>query len=116
MTTNRIVVGAHYGLKDWLAQRITAIVLAAYTVVLLVALLFLPELNYGTWAGLFASAWMKVATLIALIALIWHVWIGVRDIYMDYVKPTAVRLFLQVATIVALVGYACWAVIILWRV
>jgi len=116
MTTKRIVVGAHYGLKDWLAQRITAIVLAVYTVVLLVALLFLPALNYGTWAGLFASAWMKVLTLIALIALIWHVWIGVRDIYMDYVKPTAVRLFLQVATIVALVGYACWAVIILWRV
>lgn len=116
MTTNRIVVGAHYGLKDWLAQRITAIVLAVYTIVLLVSLLFLPELSYATWAGLFASVWMKVATLIALIALAWHVWIGVRDIYMDYVKPTAVRLFLQVATIVALVGYACWAVIILWRV
>ena len=116
MTTRRIVVGAHYGLKDWLAQRVTAIVLAVYTIVLLVALLFLPELNYRAWAGLFASAWMKVLTLIALLALIWHVWIGLRDIYMDYVKPTAVRLFLQVATIVALVGYACWAVIILWRV
>jgi succinate dehydrogenase / fumarate reductase membrane anchor subunit len=116
MTTKRIVVGAHYGLKDWLAQRITAIVLAVYTIVLLLALLFTPELNYGSWAGLFASSWMKVLTLLALIALVWHVWIGVRDIYMDYVKPTAVRLFLQVATILALVGYACWAVIILWRV
>jgi succinate dehydrogenase / fumarate reductase membrane anchor subunit len=116
MTTKRIVVGAHYGLKDWLAQRITAIVMAVYTVVLLLALLFTPELTYGTWAGLFASSWMKVLTLLALIALVWHVWIGVRDIYMDYVRPTAVRLFLQVATILALVGYACWAVIILWRV
>ena len=116
MTTKRIVVGAHYGLKDWLAQRITAIVLAVYTIVLLLALLFTPELNYASWAGLFAASWMKVFTLLALIALVWHVWIGVRDIYMDYVKPTAVRLFLQVATILALVGYACWAVIILWRV
>jgi len=116
MTSKRIVVGAHYGLKDWLAQRITALVLAVYTVVLLVSLLFLPELSYATWAGLFASAWMKVLTLIALIALAWHVWIGVRDIFMDYVKPTAVRLFLQVVTIVVLVGYVCWAVIILWRV
>jgi succinate dehydrogenase / fumarate reductase membrane anchor subunit len=116
MTTKRIVVGAHYGLKDWLAQRITAIVLAVYTIVLLLALLFTPELNYSSWAGLFAASWMKVFTLLALIALVWHVWIGVRDIYMDYVKPTAVRLFLQVATILALVGYACWAVIILWRV
>ena len=55
MAHQRIVVGAHYGLKDWLAQRITAVVMAVYTVVLLVSLMFLPELNYGTWAGLFAS-------------------------------------------------------------
>ena len=25
--TKRTVVGAHYGLKDWLAQRITAVIL-----------------------------------------------------------------------------------------
>lgn len=116
MTTKRIVVGAHYGLKDWLAQRMTAVVLAVYTVVLLVSLLALPELNYGTWAGLFAAGWMKVLTLLAIAALCWHAWIGVRDIYMDYIKPTGVRLLLQVGTIVLLSGYAFWAVVILWRV
>ena len=116
MTTRRIVVGAHYGLRDWLAQRVTAVVLLAYTVLLLGTLLFTPELGYGAWAGLFASAWMKVATLLAVLALIWHAWVGVRDIYMDYVKPTGARLGLQVVTVVALVGYAIWAVIILWRV
>jgi succinate dehydrogenase / fumarate reductase, membrane anchor subunit len=116
MTTQRIVVGAHYGLRDWMAQRISAVILAIYTLVLLVSLLMLPELSYGTWAGLFASSWMKVATVLAILALIYHVWIGVRDIYMDYIKPTSIRLILQVATIVALLGYAAWAVIILWRV
>ena len=116
MTTRRIVVGAHYGLRDWLAQRVSAVVLLAYTVLLLGAVLFTPVLTDGTWAGLFASVWMKVATLLAVLALIWHAWVGVRDIYMDYVKPTGVRLVLQVATVVALVGYAIWAVIILWRV
>lgn len=116
MTTKRIVVGAHYGLKDWLAQRMTAVVLAVYTVVLLGALLLLPELNYGTWAGLFSAGWMKVLTLLAIAALCWHAWIGVRDIYMDYIKPTGVRLFMQVLTIVLLTAYAFWAVVILWRV
>jgi succinate dehydrogenase / fumarate reductase membrane anchor subunit len=116
MTTKRIVVGAHYGLKDWLAQRMTAVVLAVYTVVLLGSLLLLPELNYGTWAGLFSAGWMKVLTLLAIAALCWHAWIGVRDIYMDYIKPTGVRLLLQVATIVLLAAYAFWAVVILWRV
>jgi succinate dehydrogenase / fumarate reductase membrane anchor subunit len=116
MTTRRIVVGAHYGLRDWLAQRVSAVVLLAYTLLLLGAVLFTAELNYGTWAGLFANVWMKVATLLAIIALIWHAWVGVRDIYMDYVKPTGARLVLQVATVLALIAYACWAVIILWRV
>jgi len=116
MTTRRIVTGAHYGLKDWLAQRVTAVILLIYTVVLLGTVLFTAELSYGVWAVLFSQAWMKVATLLAVVALIWHAWVGVRDIYMDYIKPTGVRLFLQVATVLALVGYALWAVIILWRV
>ena len=116
MTTNRIVVGAHYGMRDWLAQRVSAVLLALYTLVLLVALLFTPELNYGSWAGLFASGWMKVLTLLALLSLMYHAWIGVRDIFMDYIKPTGVRLFVQILAILALVGYGCWAVLILWRV
>ncbi|MFS2105319.1 succinate dehydrogenase, hydrophobic membrane anchor protein, partial [Ralstonia sp. Ralssp135] len=28
----RLVVGAHYGLKDFLAQRVTAVIMAVYTV------------------------------------------------------------------------------------
>ena len=116
MTTRRIVVGAHYGLRDWLAQRVSAVVLLLYTLVLLGAVIFGPPLSYGTWATLFSTAWMKVFSLLAVMALIWHAWVGVRDIYMDYIKPTGIRLFLQVATVLALVGYACWAVIILWRV
>jgi len=116
MSTNRIVVGAHYGLRDWLAQRVSAVVLLVYTLLLLGVVLFTAELSYGSWAGLFSTVWMKVATLLAVLALIWHAWVGVRDIYMDYIKPTGVRLVLQVATVLALVGYAIWAVIILWRV
>ncbi|MCP5264516.1 MAG: succinate dehydrogenase, hydrophobic membrane anchor protein [Burkholderiaceae bacterium] len=116
MSTNRIVVGAHYGLRDWLAQRISAVVLVVYTAWLLVELLAAPVLDYAAWAGLFAAVHMKVLTLLALLALMYHAWIGVRDIFMDYIKPTGLRLLLQVGTIVALLGYLIWAVIILWRV
>ena len=69
MTTKRIVVGAHYGMRDWLAQRVSAVLLAIYTLVLLVSLLLTPQLTYGTWAGLFASSWMKVLTLMAILSL-----------------------------------------------
>jgi succinate dehydrogenase / fumarate reductase membrane anchor subunit len=116
MTTKRLIVGAHYGLRDWLAQRITAAVMALYTLVLLGWLFALPELTYGTWAGMFASTWMKVLSLLALVALVWHAWVGVRDIFMDYIKPAGLRLLLLTATIVVLVGYALWAIMILWSV
>lgn len=116
MTTNRVVTGAHYGLKDWLAQRITAVVLAVYSLILFFAWAGSGDLDYRGWNLLFSSSWMKVVTLLAVIALAWHAWIGVRDIYMDYIKPTWLRLTLQVATILVLIGYAAWAVTILWRV
>ncbi len=112
---NRIVVGAHYGLRDWLAQRITAVVIAVYAVIMLVVLLTGYPLNYGVWRDLFASGWMRVATLLFGISLGWHMWVGVRDILMDYVKPAGLRLALQVLALLMIAGYLGWMVQILWR-
>ena len=114
MTTKRLIVGAHYGLRDWLAQRITAVVMALYTLVLLGWLFALPELTYGTWAGMFASTWMKVLTLLALVALVWHAWVGVRDIFMDYIHSIGLRLGLYLLVIAILAGSVAWLMATLW--
>jgi succinate dehydrogenase / fumarate reductase membrane anchor subunit len=114
--TRRIVVGAHYGLRDWLGQRVTAALMAIFTAVVLARVLTTPgEIGYAQWAGIFAAQWMKVLTFIVIIALLYHVWVGMRDIWMDYVKPVAVRLLLQVISIAWLVGCAGWAIQVLWR-
>jgi succinate dehydrogenase / fumarate reductase membrane anchor subunit len=112
----RLVVGAHYGLSDWLAQRVTAVVIAVYAVFLVADVLLQGAYSYDAWAALFVPLPMKVATLVALLALLYHAWVGVRDIWMDYVKPTGVRLVLEVLTILWLVFCAVWSVQILWRV
>jgi len=113
----RLVVGAHYGLRDWLAQRVTAVVMALYTVILLVSFLSGSNFSYEGWAGLFARQWFKIATFVTLLSLFYHAWIGVRDIWMDYVtKSVGLRLAFQVATILWLVGCAGWAAQIIWRV
>jgi succinate dehydrogenase / fumarate reductase membrane anchor subunit len=57
---------------------------------------------------------MKVLTFTVIVALLWHVWVGMRDVWMDYIKPW-VRLVLQIFTIVWLVGCAGWAIQVLWR-
>ena len=111
----RIVVGAHFGLKDWLIQRVTAMVMAAYTLVLGFALLLSPGINQAGWRSLMAGGLMRFLTFLFIISLAYHAWIGIRDIWMDYVKPLGLRLLLHVLTLLALVGCAGWAVQILWR-
>jgi succinate dehydrogenase / fumarate reductase, membrane anchor subunit len=113
--SKRVVVGAHYGLRDWLSQRVTAVLMALFTLVLLVQVLMPGPLGYDKWAGIFAAQWMKVLTFVVFIALAWHAWVGMRDIWMDYVKPVGTRLVLQVATLVWLLGCTGWAVQVLWR-
>ena len=114
--SKRIVTGAGYGFRDWLAQRVTAVLMALFTVVLLAQVIFTSgPIGYEEWAGIFASQWMKVLTFSVIIALLYHVWVGMRDIWMDYVKPTGLRLSLHVLTVTALVGYTAWAAAILWR-
>ena len=112
----RVVVGAHYGLRDWLMQRVTAVVLVVFTLVLLIALALQPTLDYAGWKSLWSQGFVRFGALLAVISLLLHAWIGVRDIFMDYVKPTGLRLALQVLVILALVFYGAWSVQILWSV
>ena len=114
--TQRIVVGAHYGFRDWLSQRITAGLMALFTLLVLAQVLFTNgPIGYDKWAGIFSAQWMKVLTFVVIIALLNHVWVGVRDLWMDYIKSAALRLSLQIFSIVWLVGCAGWAIQVLWR-
>ena len=113
--SKRLVVGAHYGLRDWLSQRVTAVLMTLYTLVLIVQLLFGPKLGYVRWSSIFSPQWMRFTTFVVIVALAVHAWVGVRDIWMDYIKPVWLRLTLQVLSIVWLVGCAGWAVQVLWR-
>lgn len=113
--TQRVVVGAHYGLRDWLSQRVTAVVMALFTIAVIVQVLLPGEMGYDKWAAIFSHQWMKVLTFITIVSLAVHAWVGMRDILMDYVKPVGARLTLQVVVIAWLVGCAGWAVQVLWR-
>jgi succinate dehydrogenase / fumarate reductase membrane anchor subunit len=113
--SKRLVVGAHYGLRDWMAQRITAAIMAVFTIALLVQLLMPGPWGYDHWAGIFSSEWMKLLTFVVIASLAYHAWVGVRDVLMDYVKPVGIRLVAQVLVIVWLVGCAGWALQVLWR-
>jgi succinate dehydrogenase / fumarate reductase membrane anchor subunit len=114
--SKRVVTGAHYGMRDWLAQRVTAALMALFTLLVLgQVILNKGPMGYEKWAGIFSSQWMKALTFSVILAMLLHVWIGMRDIWMDYVKPVSVRLALEVFAIVWLVTCAGWAIQVLWR-
>lgn len=113
---NREVIGAHYGLRDWLAQRITAVVMAIYTVFFLIVVASLHTFDYWTWKTMWQVPAMRYATVLFMACLLFHAWVGVRNIFMDYIKDTGLRLILYVVVILALIGYGAWTVQILWSV
>lgn len=112
---NRKIVGAHYGVIDWLVQRITGVLMAAYTLVVAFALSEGVGASYESWRAFMSAGLMRFVTFLFVVSLCWHVWVGVRDIWMDYIQPAGIKLALHVLTLLALIGYAGWATQIIWR-
>ena len=113
--TNRVITGAHYGLRDWLAQRVTAGIMAIYSVIAFFVFFTSKPITYGVWRDLFAQGWMRVATLLFMASLAWHAWVGVRDIIMDYIQPAGLKLALEVLVLLTIAAYIGWTIQILWR-
>jgi succinate dehydrogenase / fumarate reductase membrane anchor subunit len=107
-------VGAHYGLFDWLAQRVTAVAMMAYALLLAGIALWNGGFDHVLWRALFAHGGFRIASFVFMAALLYHAWVGAREIFMDYVKPVALRLCLQATTIALLVAYLGWTIGILW--
>ena len=110
----KLPVGAHYGLGDWLMQRFTGVVMAVYTIAVFAVLMFHPPVSWAEWRALFTAPFVRLATMLFFLALLYHAWVGMRDILMDYVKGTGLRLTLEFLVAVALVFYLVWSASILW--
>ena len=114
MVTRQPPAGAHYGLFDWLAQRVTAIVMALYALFLAAVALYHGGIDHPLWRALFAHGGFRIASFLFMAALLYHAWVGAREIYMDYLKPVALRLTVQAVTVALLIGYLGWTIQILW--
>lgn len=109
------------GLYDWLIQRVSAVIMAAYTFFIIGFILLQPELSYDVWSGLFGQLWMRVFSLITLVSIAVHAWIGLWSVLTDYVTtrmmgPSAnvLRISIQMVMGVITITYFIWGVEILW--
>lgn len=106
----------HRGLRDWAIQRASAIILAFYFIGLIAFFIGHPNLTYSEWHDLFSNWWMKVATILALVSLLYHAWVGMWTVFTDYIKPFALRTIINFIVLLMLAASFIWGVLIVWSV
>lgn len=102
------------GLQDWLIQRVSAAILALYSIFIFSYWLFSPAQDYFAWQELLLNPFMIFFTFLTLLALVAHAWIGIWTITTDYLKIPVLRLWTQISVYVVLVLYTIWGIQILW--
>ena len=113
MVTNVTSLGRS-GLYDWMMQRVTAVILAVYTVFIFGFLLLNPDLTYPQWKELFDNTFVRIFSLLALLSLGGHAWVGLWTIATDYLKATGVRFIFQAICGAVMFAYLVWGIQILW--
>ena len=109
------------GLSDWIIQRFSAVILAAYTLFLLAVLVSMPELNYESWREVFSKNSVRLFSVISLFALCGHTWVGMWTVGTDYLtdrqlggKGTFIRLIYQSFCVLLIAVYLLWGIQIFW--
>jgi succinate dehydrogenase / fumarate reductase membrane anchor subunit len=113
---NSVLSVYHQGLRDWLLQRVTAIFMAIYSLGLVSYLLLHAGISFTEWHSLFSMQWMKVATMLFIVAILFHAWVGMWTVLTDYAKPFIIRIILNGLIFFILIACFFWGLSILWGV
>lgn len=101
------------GVRDWVMQRISAVVLAVYSVVMVCFFLF-NKVDFLAWHTFMTSLPMKLFSLLAVLSLVAHSWVGMWTVLTDYIKSSGLRLVLQLLIIIAIIVYLFWGILVFW--
>lgn len=106
----------HQGLRDWLIQRVSGVVMTIYVLGLVSFFAMHPNLGYDDWHSLFSHTWMKISTILVVLSLLYHTWVGMWTVFTDYIKITWLNWALQVIVILGLIALFLETLLILWSV
>ena len=119
----QLLTNQYPGMRLWLSQRLTAVVMAVYIILLVVLLLIIQpfahatwQQNYAAWIEFVSPIWFRLATLLFFMSVFMHAWLGVADVLKDYVFNKALRAYMQLAVDIVLVAYLFWLMFILWNI
>jgi succinate dehydrogenase / fumarate reductase, membrane anchor subunit len=112
----QLLTNKYPGMRIWLSQRLTALVMAVYIVLLLILLAIVQPAGHAEWHAFISPIWFRIATLIFFMCLFMHAWLGVADVLKDYVFNKTLRAYMQIAVDALLIAYLFWLTFILWNV
>jgi succinate dehydrogenase / fumarate reductase membrane anchor subunit len=113
MNSARTIGSVHHGFGEWLLQRLTAIYLAGFTVWMTAALTLTPPTGFQDWKTWAAAGSVRLAIALALFSMLVHAWLGMRSVFLDYLKPLWLRIFMHLLMAVYLTTLAFWSAHIL---
>ncbi len=112
----QLLTNKYPGMRLWLSQRLTALVMAFYIVLLVIMLAITQPAGFAAWHDFVTPIWFRLLTLIFFMCLFMHAWLGVADVLQDYVFNKTLRAYMQIAVDIALVAYLFWLMFILWNI
>jgi succinate dehydrogenase / fumarate reductase membrane anchor subunit len=96
------------GMHAWLIQRFTGIYIGIFSIILALAIWRADPSSYQQWSGLFARPWLQLGSSLFVVALLFHAWIGLRDVIIDYIHPVWIKMLIMTAVILMLVASGFW--------
>jgi len=109
------IISGNSGIKSWFIQRLTSIILISYIVFIFYNCNF-ANLDFKTWNALFSNYYTKIFSLITMLSILIHAWIGLWTVTTDYLKCIYIRISAQVLIILLLLIYFVWSIDILWSI
>ncbi len=104
------------GFRDWIFQRVSALVVGLYVLFFIGYLMLHPHMLFVNWQTFFCDNIVRIFTLIVLVAVAIHAYVGLWTISTDYIKSTWMRFLFQVIVWLALFAFLIWGALILWSV
>lgn len=110
----RLTSSTHTGLSEWLLQRTSAIYLGLFIIYVAIRLIFWPINDFEGWRSWFDSPMVRISWLLAFASLLVHAWIGIRSVFLDYLKPFQLRFIISMVFATGLIACGLWVIDILY--
>ncbi len=112
----QLLTNKYPGMRLWLSQRLSAVMMASYIALLAILLIIQRPTGFEAWHAFVSPIWFKLISLVFFISLFIHAWLGVSDVFKDYIFNKTLRAYLQIIVDILLVIYLVWVSFILWNI